>query len=152
MVKGESSIEVSKPIEEVFEYVADGFFENYPKWAPEIAELAKTSDGPLDVGTTGRWVREAGDRVEVDTFVITEYQPGRRFAFSTTTGSRHLRASYTFVPVGPDTRLVYSCEVVLAGVLKLAEPLLAGTVRKDSDEITSNLANLFDLRAYSQGV
>jgi len=42
-VAGEASIEINKSIHDVFSYIGEHFYENYPKWAVEVVELE-----PLD--------------------------------------------------------------------------------------------------------
>jgi len=42
-VIGKACIRINKPIEEVFHFVGESFFENYPKWALEVTEFE-----PLD--------------------------------------------------------------------------------------------------------
>jgi len=47
---------IGRPVEEVFAYVMD--VSNWPKWNTYLLEVAKTSKGPLGVGTTFRGVSQ----------------------------------------------------------------------------------------------
>lgn len=76
----EASIFIDAPQDVVFAYVADNYFENYPKWAPEIIEVKPLEGNTVTVGVKGRQVREEfNERVE-STFVVEEYTPHSRFA------------------------------------------------------------------------
>ena len=54
---GEITITIDRPIESVFDFLADG--ENDKKFSARIIEIAKTTDGPVGVGT--RYVSKAKD-------------------------------------------------------------------------------------------
>ena len=78
-VVGRSSVIIRKPAEEVFRFIGEDFFENYPKWSPEVKNLKALSDGPVRVGTLARQVRvDFGHRSESD-FRVLEFQKYRRF-------------------------------------------------------------------------
>jgi hypothetical protein len=78
-VVGKSSVIIRKPMEEVFRFIGEDFFENYPKWSPEVKDLKALSDGPVRVGTRARQVRvDCGHRSESD-FRVLEFQQNRRF-------------------------------------------------------------------------
>ena len=78
-VVGKSSVIIRKPAEEVFRFIGEDFFENYPKWSPEVKDVKALSDGPVRVGTLARQVRvDCGHRSESD-FRVLEFQQNRRF-------------------------------------------------------------------------
>jgi hypothetical protein len=78
-VVGRSSVIIRKPAEEVFRFIGENFFENYPKWSPEVKNLKALSDGPVRVGTLARQVRvDFGYRSESD-FRVLEFQKYQRF-------------------------------------------------------------------------
>jgi len=72
-VVGRSSVIIGKRAEEVFRFIGEDFFENYPKWSPEVKNLNALSDGPVRVGTLARQVRvDFGYRSESD-FRVLEF-------------------------------------------------------------------------------
>jgi hypothetical protein len=78
-VVGRSSVIIRKPAEEVFRFIGEDFFENYPKWSPEVKNLKALSGGPVRVGTLARQVRvDFGYRSESD-FRVLEFQKYQRF-------------------------------------------------------------------------
>ena len=64
-------IDIERPIEDVFAYLAD--FENIPAWNYAIVETEKMSDGPVGVRTTYRQVLSVPSRSE-ETIEVTDYQ------------------------------------------------------------------------------
>lgn len=48
-IRGERSVTISAPPEEVFEYIAD--FTRHDEWNHQIVDITKDSDGPIKVGT-----------------------------------------------------------------------------------------------------
>jgi Polyketide cyclase / dehydrase and lipid transport len=63
----------------VFTFVAENFFENYPKWAPEIIEVKPLENSGIAVGVQAKQVREEYNETIESTFVIEEYSPNFKF-------------------------------------------------------------------------
>ncbi len=53
MITIEQSVVINRPIEEVFEFVADQ--SKLPLWQSGVLESGVTSEGPMGVGTTYRY-------------------------------------------------------------------------------------------------
>jgi|SRR5690242_3175887 len=81
-VTGKASIRIERSPADVFRYLGDGFFENYPKWSPEVVELERITDGPLQLGTVARQVRIDQGRRSETRFKINIYEPGKRLGFA----------------------------------------------------------------------
>lgn len=67
----EGTVEIDRPVEEVFSFLADG--ENDPKFSPRVLRMAKTTEGPTAVGTVyASTVKDAGMTTKRE-FRITEF-------------------------------------------------------------------------------
>ncbi|MFG2825685.1 SRPBCC family protein [Kitasatospora sp. NPDC048365] len=76
----EASVEVDRPVEEVFAYLADGRHD--PEFSPRVLEIAKTPDGPTAVGTVFRsTVKDAGLKTSRE-FRITGVEAPRTLRWS----------------------------------------------------------------------
>ncbi|MGA5822808.1 SRPBCC family protein [Kitasatospora sp. NPDC094028] len=76
----EASVEVDRPVEEVFAYLADGRHD--PEFSPRVLEIAKTPDGPTAVGTVFRsTVKDAGMKTSRE-FRITDVEAPRTVRWS----------------------------------------------------------------------
>lgn len=109
-VVGKASAVIKCPIEEVYSFIGDGFFENYPKWSPEVVELKSLSNGPLSVGTMARQVRVDHGHKSQSTFKVTQLVRNKKLSFSgvsnsynctyefeeTSEGSSSTNVSFTF--------------------------------------------------------
>jgi hypothetical protein len=81
-VIGKKSILVKSSAAEVFKFIGEDLFYNYPRWSPEVQELECLTDGPVRLGTIARQVRvDHGQRSE-SKFRITIYEPSKRLAFA----------------------------------------------------------------------
>jgi uncharacterized protein YndB with AHSA1/START domain len=140
MITFEKSVVINRPADEVFEYVVDG--ESFSQWATEIVESKKTSDGPLAVGTTYTHVAQMlGRRIE-NHYEVTEYETNRKISMKSTSGP--VPAEFTMIVASVDgsSKFTIRAEAEVAGFFKLAEPLVARTMKRQQD---ANLANLKDL-------
>ena len=130
-------VTINRPVEAVFAYVLDNA--NIPRWQPATIEQRQTSEGPPGVGTTGILVRRVlGQRLET-TWEVTAFVPNQRFSVKSTSGPVSFQATYTFQPVDGGTRLQRHFEGEPKGFFRVAEPVLAGSIRK---EFTEDLARL----------
>jgi hypothetical protein len=78
-VSGEASILIEESCKEVFRFIAEHFFINYPKWAPEVIELEPLDGEKVFIGAKGRQVREDNDAMIESVFEIVEYDPYSTF-------------------------------------------------------------------------
>ncbi|MFF4562207.1 SRPBCC family protein [Streptomyces sp. NPDC001435] len=130
----EAEVEIDRPIEHVFEFLADG--ENDPKFSPRVLAIKKTTGGPTSVGTVYRSVvKDAGMKTRRE-FRITTYSPPTRIRWEET--SKNLitgaEGGYDLTPL-PDGHTQLRVYNVLEGhgVGKLLEGIAVGAARKDAD-------------------
>ncbi len=136
----EATIEIDRPIEEVFAFLADG--ENDPKFSPRVQRIVKTTEGPTAADTVyASTVKDAGMTTKRE-FRITEFAPYTRIRW--TEISKNLvtatEGGYDLEPTaGGRTRLrVYN---VLAGhgLGKLIAGLALSAARKDADAFAGRI-------------
>lgn len=73
-ITGEASIEIDRPIEDIYDYMGNHFFENYTKWAVEVVEFKPESE-KVCVGAKAKQVRnDNGEKVE-SVFEIIDFNP-----------------------------------------------------------------------------
>jgi uncharacterized protein YndB with AHSA1/START domain len=88
---------INRPVEEVFDFVADE--RNEPRYNPRIRRAEKLSPGPIGRGT--RFRAEAGTlrRTVGIAMEYTAYEPPRRLASSIRMSSGDIRGTLRFDPV-----------------------------------------------------
>jgi len=80
-IVGQASIKIKKPVNEVFAFVGEHFFHNYPKWALEITEFEPLSGTTVFVGAKARQIRNEHGQNEESIFEITDFNPHNKLAF-----------------------------------------------------------------------
>ena len=104
----EHSVVIERPIEEVFELAT--CLRRCVVWRSALLASAKTSDGPVGVGTTFDQDVRMWGKTRTNTAVITEYDPPHRFAYRHVSGLSHYEARFLFAPQGNGTRFTVDLE------------------------------------------
>jgi uncharacterized protein YndB with AHSA1/START domain len=129
MITVEKAIVIDRRAQDVFSYICDQT--NAPRWQRGLVEVRRTTADPIGIGTKHTIVRTLmGRRVEL-TNEYTRYEPNRLVEFRFW-GSMPGQASYTVDSTGTvGARLTSRIEAQASGLLRLAEPLMAATLRRD---------------------
>lgn len=144
-VIGKASIQLDCSYEEIFRFLADGLFENYPKWSPEVKELEQLTDGPVQLGTIARQVRvDQGHRSE-SRFRITVCEPHKRLAFAGIADP--YRCIYELQDTGiPGTvQLVFTFELLeIQTLMRPFEQLVRSAVQDGAERTVRNIKSLIE--------
>ena len=133
------SFDVEKSPAEVFDFVAAGFFEHHPLWDPAITELTNHTPGPVGVGTKGTEVRRFLGKQSAD-FEVVEFEPGRRFAFTNTSGPLALDRTFSFEASVRGTKLSFDFDVTPKPLpMKLLFPLVS---KRIASQVRTKIGNL----------
>lgn len=142
-VIAKARIAIECPPAEIFRYLGDGFFENYPKWSPEVIELERITDGPLKLGTIARQVRiDQGRRTETR-FTINVYEPGKRLGFAGV--SDPFRCTYELRDINPgkSAELIFTFELSEIQIfMRPFEKLIRVVVQEGAERTVRNLKQL----------
>ena len=145
----EHTVEIDRPVDEVFAFMAS--VENLPSWAENTVQAEQTSAGPVGEGTTCRVVNRAMGQQLDHRFVVTEYEPNRRYAARSTSGPFPMALSYTVEPAGAGTRLHVVSEAEPGGLMKLAGPMIDRMARRQIAVDHANLKRLLESRSGAGG-
>ena len=142
-VSGEASIDINKPSQEVFSYIGQRFFENYPKWAVEIVEF-EPLDGPdVFVGAKAKQIRQDNGTEIESIFEITEYQPYLKIIFQGLTSPyKHTYLLESDEQTQP-TRLTFRFELLeLEVFMRPFEKLIRLAIEEGAENTVNNIKNL----------
>ncbi len=144
-VTAKVSTVIKKPVAEVFQFVGAGFFDNYPRWSPEVIELKPLSEGPLKIGAMARQIRvDHGHRTE-STFAVTDFQPNRRIAFSGISSAYRCTYDFETVQVDSATRVAFTFELPeVQPYMRPFEKLIRVAVRDGAERTLKNLKGLIE--------
>jgi hypothetical protein len=128
---------------DIFRYLGDGFFENYPKWSPEVVELERITEGPVRLGTIARQVRiDQGRRTETR-FKIDIYEPGKRLGFAGI--SDPFRCIYELgnMDSGKSAELIFTFELTeIQMFMRPFEKLIRVVIQEGAERTVRNLKRL----------
>ena len=133
MITLRETVEIDRPLEEVFNYVVN--VENAPKWQPAVIEVKRITNGPIGVGTKFKEVAKMMGR-RVDTICeITELETNKKFAFKgTSSGPFEYESTYTLEPKENGTSISIVGNFRTKGFWRLLEPFIKGEVAKESSQ------------------
>src|SRR5574342_320631 len=130
MIKNEVTIHINRPVEQVFTFLADT--KNLRSWQSNLVENEQLTEEPLRVGSRFREVRRTGPGNSEIQAELTVFEPNKRFATKTLTKPQ-VTVSYTFDEENGGTRITYKFIMITSGLMRLLEPLIAGSMKKDTD-------------------
>jgi uncharacterized membrane protein len=106
------STTISRPIGEVFAFVADG--ENATQWRPGVLDVARQSGEGLGAIYRQGVKGPGGRRIAAD-YEITAFEPDRRIAFQAIAGPVRPTGEYRFAPAGEGTTVSLALDATLTG-------------------------------------
>jgi uncharacterized protein YndB with AHSA1/START domain len=135
----EATTVIDRPIEDVFAFLSDGT--NDPKFSPRVLEIAKTTDGPVGVGTVfASTVRDAGMKTKRE-FRITEFEAPTKIRWSEISKNTVTAPAggYDFASADGGTRVTIFNTLEGHGIGKLIEGFALRGARKDADEFAARI-------------
>jgi hypothetical protein len=120
---------VERPVEEVFDFVADP--RNEPLYNPAMARVELLTPEPVGIGSRSRAeLRSLGRTVEVTTELTAYERPTllgsrHRSAIPSSRSALHTHGTLSFEPVAGGTRMRWNWELEPRGTYRLLEPLIA---------------------------
>ena len=124
MIRLQETVEVPRPIDEVFAYASN--FANAAQWDPGVVDSRKISQGPVGVGTEFALRVRFGPRSIPMTYVVREYGPPQRVVLEGKGDSIHALDDIGFASTPGGTRINYTAEISMRGVFSCAERWLKG--------------------------
>ncbi|HET9456049.1 MAG TPA: SRPBCC family protein [Candidatus Limnocylindrales bacterium] len=136
-------IDTTLSTEAAFDYVAD--FANSEEWDPGVETAERLDEGPVGVGSRYRLGVHLGGRVAPMEYRITEFERPRRVVLVGEGSGVSAVDDIRFAPApGGGTRIDYTADIRLGGLLRFAQPFLGGAfanvARKAADGMRRTLA------------
>lgn len=144
-VVGKESILVKSSAAELFKFIGDDLFHNYPRWSPEVQELECLTDEPVKLGTIARQVRiDHGQRSESN-FRITIYERPTRLAFAGVVEPYRCLYELRPQPGGDATELSFSFELLeLKVFMRPFEQLVRSAIQDGAIRTVENIKRLVE--------
>ncbi len=143
-IYGSAHATIACPLEKAFDYVGRRFFENYPRWSPQIVEFEPLCEGLARPGATARQVTlERGVRTE-STIEISAFSPPHLLELRGLT--EPFSSSYEFEPApGGATNLSFTFVLEQENLfMRPFERLLRATLQEGAERTIDNLKSLLE--------
>jgi hypothetical protein len=133
----EGEIVIGRPVDVVFDYVADQ--SNEPQYNPQMVRAEKITPGPVGMGTRFRSaVASRGHTAEM-LIECTGYDRPRLFATTTTMAQAEIRYTLRFEPAPAGSRMRWSGQVQPKGAFRLFGPVITWLGRRQEQRIWAAL-------------
>jgi carbon monoxide dehydrogenase subunit G len=138
-------ITTSVPIEDAFAFVAD--FGNSMLWDPGVATSERITEGPTGLGSRYRLgVRMRGNTVPME-YEITTFDAPRTVVLTGEGSSVRAVDEIRFDALSEGTRIDYTANIRLKGLLRFAEPFLGGAFAQIGRDALHGMQRALDERA-----
>jgi carbon monoxide dehydrogenase subunit G len=137
MMNIEGEIVIGRPIDVVFDFVADE--RNEPTFNPRLLRAEQITEGPIGKGTRFKAATRSMGRTVDMVIEFTAYERPTRLVSTTSMSSADIRGTLTFEPDPAGTRMSWSWDVKPRGAVKLLAPLIARTGKHQEEAIWTNL-------------
>ena len=141
MIQISNTIEVNRPVTQVFEYIAD--VNNNPLWMP-VQGVQKISQGAA--AESFQFKQQfllMGAQYDLNG-VFTKFEPDKKISFVFDSPVFTWRGDYLFEPTPNGTRLATVGNVILTGPMKMMETMFAPKIRKLVNDAAPNLKKILE--------
>lgn len=142
-IAGEASIDINHLITEVFSFIGENFYENYPKWAPEVVQLEPLDGNEIFIGAKTKQVREDQGSTTESIFEISEYDPVAKLVFKGL--NQPYSHSYLLERIDQEqsTRLTFRFELSEIEVfMRPFQKLIRASIEDGAENTVENIKNL----------
>ena len=143
-------IETPMAPEAAFAFIAD--FANAMHWDPGTITSERIDDGPVGVGARYRLGVRLGGRVAPMEYRISAFEPPHRVLLVGEGSGVSAVDEIRFEPSGTGTRIDYTADIGLGGVLRLIQPFLGQAFAKLGRNALAGMQRTLDERAKADAV
>jgi uncharacterized protein YndB with AHSA1/START domain len=144
MARVEGEIIIARPVDEVFDFVADE--RNEPGYNPRMVRAEHVSSVPIGAAAQFQTELRTMGRTMPMTVEFTRFERPRLLASKTTSSIMETEGALTFESVAAGTRMRWSWDVRPRGALKLLTPLVGLLGRRQERAIWSELKRVLEAR------
>lgn len=138
MAQIEGEIVIGRPVEDVFDFVADE--RNEPRFNPQMTSVDKLSDGEIGLATQFRAEVMSGGRTLPMVIEFTSFDRPHRLGSRTTMSGMVILGELTFESVGEGGTLMrWAWEMQPSGAMRLLKPVIVLIGRRQERAIWNSL-------------
>ena len=137
MARIEGEIVIGRPVDVVFDYVADQ--SNEPQYNPQMVRAEKITPGPVGKGTRFRSAVTSMGRTAEMLIECTGYDRPKLFTTTTTMAQVDINYTLRFEPAPAGTRMRWSGQVQPKGAFRLLGPMITRLGTRQEERIWASL-------------
>lgn len=141
MIQHEVTIHLNKSVEQVFAFLMDT--SNLATWQSNLIKSEPLTEGPLRTGSRFREVRRINNKETEIQGEITVLEPNKRLETKTATKPQAM-VSYLLNPEQGGTQLKYKFVLITSGLMRMLEPLIASSIKKDTEADFETLKRILE--------
>ena len=141
MIQHEVTIHLDKAVEQVFAFLMDT--SKLSTWQSNLIKSEQLTEGPLRTGSRFREIRRINNKETEIQGEITALEPNKHFETKTATRPQAM-VSYSLDPEQGGTRLKYKFVLITSGLMRLMEPLIASSIKKDTESDFETLKRILE--------
>lgn len=141
MIRAEHTVDITRPVEEVFDFVIDQ--SNEPKWHTDVLEVEPKER--LELGSKVTWlIKFMGESHYVAE--VTRFEPPSKVELTTKEGPLRPTLTHTFESVNGGTQYTRRVEIPSEGMFRLVGPIMRamGVAKRRNAGFAENLKGLLD--------
>ena len=138
-------IETPLSIEEAFAYVAD--FTNAAEWDPGVADAERLDEGPIGRGSRFSLGVRLGPRVVPMEYSISDFDLPNRVVLVGSGSGISAVDEIRFDRLTSGTRIDYTADIRLGGLLRIVEPFLGRAFAKVGRNAADGMQRTLDAKA-----
>ncbi len=142
MITKETSINIDRPIEQVFAVLVDS--KNQPKWDTGLLEARLVPDGPVRVGTRITELRKFMGRTAENTGEVIEFEPNARITRKTVDGPLTVVGTITFGATTEGTKVSWRWDLQSKGLFTLVGSMIGNAMNKGAQNCLRSLKQLLE--------
>jgi carbon monoxide dehydrogenase subunit G len=142
MTRLHEEIETPLPLDVAFPFVAD--FANSSRWDPGVSLSEAVNPGPPAVGARYRLMVRMGGRFAPMEYRVSVLEPMSRVVLIGSGSGVSAVDEIRFERSGTGTRIDYTADIRLGGLLRLVQPFLGGSFRKIAKDALAGMEKALD--------
>ena len=133
-MKGEMKCVVNRPVEEVFDFLAD--IRHEAVWNPRVVRIDKTSEGPIGAGTTFHGLYKGIGPLRTE---LVEYARPERLSFRSRGPRMRIAGTFVLSAVQGDSNVVLNANLQPQGPFRYIAPLMAPLIKRQNAAAATRL-------------
>ena len=142
MARYVASLITDRPLEEVFDFLAD--FSTTAEWDPGVVSAVRVGDGDVGLGSRFDLVTQFRGRETQLSYEIVAFDRPHLVTLRGENATVVSLDTITFAAEGDGTRLTYDADLTLKGLLRLGDPLLKLVFGQIGDAAVGGLSKRLD--------